>query len=141
MASSAALEGSIGPLIRNRSTRFLPCRNPHHKWSFIDAGSHSRFSVIHYSSFSPLHNSLPLRCRLLLSPPPLHLLLTSRLPHFRSPVTSMASTVSDQAGPETPQSNQAKTVSIAFGFLCCLAIDAVFDFCGNWGFGNCRLGL
>ncbi|XP_022977761.1 uncharacterized protein LOC111477968 [Cucurbita maxima] len=112
MASSAALGESIGPLIRNRSTRFLPCRNPHHKWSFIDAGSHSRFSVIHYSSFSPLHNSLPLRRRLLLSPPPLHLLLTSRLPHFRSPLTSMASTVSDQVGPETPQSNQAKTVRV-----------------------------
>lgn len=131
-ASSAAFSASIGPLIRNRSTRFHPCRNPHHKWSFRDVGSYSRLSLFHYSNSSPLLPSLPIRRRLILPHPPLHVVLRSRSPSFRYPLPLMASTVPDQAGPETPQSNPTKTVSIAFEFLCCLVMNsALFDFSGN----------
>ncbi|XP_038882773.1 uncharacterized protein LOC120073926 [Benincasa hispida] len=111
-ASSAAFAASIGPLICNRSTRFLPCRNFHHKWSFKDARSHSRLSFFHYSNSSPLIPSLPIRRRLLLPLPPLHLLFRSRSPSFRYPLPLMASTVPDQAGPEPPQSNPTKTVRV-----------------------------
>ncbi|KAA0063813.1 Acylphosphatase-like protein [Cucumis melo var. makuwa] len=111
-SSSSSAAFAVGPLIRNRSTRFLPCRNLHHKWSFKDAGSHSRLSLFNCSNSSPLLPSLPIRHRLLLPHPPLHLLLRSRSPSFRYPLPLMASTVPHEAGPETPQSNPTKTVRV-----------------------------